>query len=232
MNRSGLFSPAQVPDEMLDKGKTMKKIIEITATLSLAGLLMAPVMAQGGMGGFQMPPEMTKAMDKMRTARKNRMAIGRTVKAISELNKDPKTALTPDQAKKIGGVIDKWSKKPDMTEDQAKQASKDLTTPLASNLAQIKKLALELQQGNRMGGGGGRMGGGGGGMGGGRPGGGGAPAGGMPAFDPKAIARRIEDSLKKPYNPFNPETWGTDAWVQRMKDGYTSSVKEIKSKAK
>jgi polyhydroxyalkanoate synthesis regulator phasin len=205
----------------------MKKVLMVAATLMMAALVTGPVMAQGGMGGFQMPPELKKAMDKMRTARKNRIMIGRTVRAISELNKDPKTALTKDQAKKVTAVLDKWAKKPDMTEDQAKQVSKELTAPLATNVSQIKKLAVEMQANNRMGGGGGgggRMGGGG--------GGGGAAGGGMPAFDPKAIARRIEDGLKKPYNPMNPDTWGTDQWVQRMKDSYGNAVKDIKSKAK
>ena len=61
---------------------------------------------------------------------------------------------------------------------------------------------------------------------------GGAAGGGMPAFDPKAIARRIEDGLKKPYNPMNPGTWGDDQWVQRMKDSYGNAVKDIKAKAK
>ena len=69
-------------------------------------------------------------------------------------------------------------------------------------------------------------------MGGGRPSGGEAAGGGMPAFDPKAIARRIEDGLKKPYNPMNPGTWGDDQWVQRMKDSYGNAVKDIKAKAK
>ena len=61
----------------------MKKVLMIAATLMMAALVSGPVMAQGGMGGFQMPPELTKAMDKMRTARKNRMMIGRTVRAIA-----------------------------------------------------------------------------------------------------------------------------------------------------
>ena len=196
----------------------MKKVLMIAATLMMAALVSGPVMAQGGMGGFQMPPELTKAMDKMRTARKNRMMIGRTVRAIAELNKDPKTALTKDQAKKVTTVLDKWASKPDMTEDQAKQVSKELTAPLSTNISQIKKLAVEMQANNRMGGG--------------RPGGGGAAGGGMPAFDPKAIARRIEDGLKKPYNPMNPGTWGDDQWVQRMKDSYGNAVKDIKAKAK
>jgi polyhydroxyalkanoate synthesis regulator phasin len=199
----------------------------------------APVVAQGpgGGGGFGMPPEMMKVFEKMRTARKNRMQVGQTIRALAEINKDPKTALTKDQAKKILAVIDAWKKKPDMTEDQAKQVSKDLTKPLASNLSQLKALTVAMASRGRMGGGGGgRMGGGGGGrpgggggFGGGRPGGGGA-GGGMP--DPKEMIRRIEDSLKKPYNPMNSATWGDGGWVQRMKDGFDNSVKEIAARAK
>jgi len=30
----------------------------------------------------------------------------------------------------------------------------------------------------------------------------------------------------------NPDTWGTDQWVQRMKDSYGNAVKDIKDKAK
>ena len=211
----------------------------VLLAVALAVAVSAPVMAQGpgGGGGFGMPPEMMKVFEKMRTARKNRMQIGQTVRALAELNKDPKTALTKDQAKKVLAVIDAWKKKPDMTEDQAKQVSKDLTKPLASNLAQLKALTVAMSSRNRMGGGrmgggggmgGGRMGGGGG-MGGGRPGGGGM-GGGMP--DPKEMIRRIEDSLKKPYNPMNSGTWGDGPWVQRMKDGFDNSIKEIGARAK
>ena len=115
----------------------MKKVLMVAATLMMAALVTGPVLAQGGMGGFQMPPELTKAMDKMRTARKNRMMIGRTVRAIAELNNDPKTALTKDQAKKVVAVLDKWATKPDMTEDQAKQVSKELTAPLEIGRAHV-----------------------------------------------------------------------------------------------
>lgn len=202
-----------------------------------AALLMTvtgPVLAQGpGGGGFQMPPELTKAFEKMRTARKNRMQVGQMVRALADLNKDPKTALTKDQAKTVLGVINSWKSKPDMSEDQAKAVSKQLTAPLGKNLAQLKALTTSIQERGRMGGGGGRMGGGGGpGGGGGRPGGGGPGGPGGGAFDPKAIARRIEDSLKKPYNPFNAATWGEGPWIQRMKDSFDGSVKTISDKAK
>lgn len=226
----------------------MKSRLWLAAALMMT--VTGPVLAQGpgGMGGFQMPPELTKAMEKMRTARKNRMQVGQTIRALAELNKDPKTALKKDQAAKIVKVIDAWKSKPDMSEDQAKQVSKELTAPIASNLSQLKALTVAMQSRGRMGGmggGGGRMGGGGGGFGGGRPGGGGGFGGGRPGgggpggagggmggFDPKAIARRIEDGLKKPYNPMNASTWGDGGWVQRMKDSFDNSVKEIAAKAK
>ena len=35
----------------------MKKVLMIAATLMMAALVTGPVMAQGGMGGFQMPPD-------------------------------------------------------------------------------------------------------------------------------------------------------------------------------
>lgn len=208
----------------------MKQRVWIAAALLLT--VAGPVLAQGpGGGGFQPPPELMKAFEKMRTARKNRMQVGQTIRALAELNKDPKTALTKDQAKKVLAVINSWKSKPSMTEDQAKQVSKELTTPLASNLSQLKALTVAMQSRGRMGGMGGGRPGGGGGMGGGRPGGGGPPGGGG-AFDPKAMARRIEDSLKKPYNPMNAATWGDGPFVQRMKDSFDNSVKEISTRAK
>jgi hypothetical protein len=210
----------------------------IGLAIALATALCAPVVAQGpgGGGGFGMPPEMMKVFEKMRTARKNRMQVGQTIRALAEINKDPKTALNKDQAKKVLAVIDAWKKKPDMTEDQAKQVNKDLTKPLASNLTQLKALTVAMASRGRMGGGGGGRTGGGGGFGGGRPGGGGgrpgggAPGGGMP--DPKEMVRRIEDSLKKPYNPMNSATWGDGGWVQRMKDSFDNSIKDIAARAK
>ncbi|MGC4045096.1 MAG: hypothetical protein QM758_14995 [Armatimonas sp.] len=190
------------------------------AILGLAAALVftTGAMAQGPGGG--MPPEMQKMMaefQKMRNSPKGKLGI--TLRALGELNNDPKTKVTKPQATKILGLLNPWKSKTTMSQDEAAALNKQITGTFS--LAQIKKQATMGQGGGGMGGG---RPGGGGGMGGGRPGGGGPgggggrPGGGGPGggFDPK----KMMDGLKKSQaaNPINPMSYPDSPFRQRMVD--------------
>lgn len=169
-------------------------------------VLTTTAQAQGpGGGGFQIPPAMQakfKAWQHWRDSHKNVTSLQRTLGALGDMERDPRTKLTKPQAQKALAVIKKWQSKPALTDAQALQVNKQLTAPLS--LAQIKKIAMASQgrRGGFGGGGGGRGPGGGGGgrpgggFGGGRPGGG----GGRPPMDPNAFP------APKDYNPLNANT--------------------------
>ncbi len=176
--------------------------------------------AQGGFGGgAQMTPVQQakmKAWQKFRDNHKNYQAVGGTLRGIQELDKDPKTALTKDQAKKILATFKQWESKSVLTNDQAGQANKQITSSLT--LAQAK--AVVVAQMSRAGGPGGRPGGGGfGGPGGGRPGGGGpggagGPGGGRPGGGPGGMANfKMPDP--KEYNPLNPGSMPDSPFKER-----------------
>jgi hypothetical protein len=217
--------------------------IQKTLPLALAAtFLLMPSLTRAqppGMGGGGPSPEMMKTFQKMREVmekRKNLTNVGMMLGAVTEFEKDPKTALTKDQAKKILAVVTPWASKPAMTDDQAKQVSAQISKTL--NVAQIKKYAQidkEMKARWGGGGGGGRPGGGGGGMGGGRPGGGGPGGGGgrpggggMGGFDPNKMLA----DLQKPMNPLNPTTLPEG----RMREGSIKRIGEamtaLKAKAK
>jgi len=217
------------------------KILRFAFPLVAAALLISSgaVRAQGGPpgaggpggGGFQMSPEMKKAMDDMKKWRenhKNFQQVGMTVRTVSEFEKDPKTALTGDQAKKIWGLISPWTSKPTMTDAQAKTLNDSVVKVFT--VPQIKKLAAaqkEMQGRMRGGMGGGRPGGGGagGGQGGGRPGGG----GGM--FDPSKM-KEMAKNMTKEYNPLNTKTYPDTPWKDRIAGPMDAALKAIQAKGK
>lgn len=205
-------------------------LLAATALIGLAGA----AYAQGGPGGggFQPSPEMRKmfeGMQKWRDNHKNLVALGQTLRALNEFDKDPKTKLSKDQAKKIMGVIKPWQGKPVMTDDQAQGVNKKITSSFT--LAQVKKMAT-MPRG--FGGGGGRPGGGmggGGGFGGGRPGGGGmGGGGGRPGgpggFDPQQMQKAMK-AMQKEYNPLNPATFPDTPFKDRMVQRLNETMKSI-----
>lgn len=130
------------------------------------------------------------------------MTLGRTVRGLGMLDRDPTTKLSAAQAKQILPVLRAWRHKPTMTDAQAAQVNHQITATLKP--AQIQKLAARRGPG---GGPGGRPPGGGprpGGFGrppggfGGRPGGFGGPPppGGFGGTPP----------TPKAFNPLNPDT--------------------------
>lgn len=194
----------------------MNRIARIIMGAAAAMAFVAPALAQGppggGPGGFNPPPEMMakiKAWQKWRENHKSVAAITHTIRGLGECEKDPKTALNKDQAKKVLAVLKAWRTKPVMSNDQAGGVNKALNAPLS--LLQIKKIAATPEFGQRGGGGGGGMGrpgGGGGGPGGGRPGG----PGGFTLPDPKD------------FNPLNPDS---SPFQGRMKDMAVQRYNEL-----
>lgn len=218
---------------------TMKKLaLPLAAALLLT--ISSAVRAQGppggGGGGFQPSPEMMamfKKFGEWRDKNKNLAGMGGYIGMLAEFDKDPKTALTKDQAKKIAAAVNPWKAKPIMTDAQAKELQKTIgatfTVAQAKKSAQLMKEAAERRGRMGGGGGGGRPGGGGGapGGGGGRPGGG-APGGGM---DMAAMKKRF-DTMMKGYNPLNfatvPDSPMKERAIKPVKDGF--AVLDKKSK--
>jgi hypothetical protein len=183
--------------------RLLKWIIPVAAVVAIA----PAATAQGGFGAG-MPPEMQakmKAWQKFRDNHKNFSSIQQTIAGIGECEKDPKTALTKPQAKKVLAVLNKWGSKPTMTNEEAAAANKELTAGMT--IAQIKKVATAPAPGRGgRGFGGGQRGAGG--PGGARPAGGG-PGGGMANF-------KMPDP--KEYNPLNPDTLPFEQFKKIAKD--------------
>lgn len=179
-------------------------------------MLMASTMAAfaqppGGPGGFQMTPEMQRRMEefrKWRDAHRYTFQLTSTLRGLEELDRNQKTKLTPAQAKKILGVLQPLRNKPKMTQDDAKNALKQIKAAL--NVTQLNALArIEAERRNRFGG----PGGGGMGM---RPGGPGGAPGGAPGARPGGNAgprpggpasgrwQMPDLSSMKDFNPFKP----------------------------
>src|SRR5690242_5336325 len=96
----------------LGREENMTRATLWTTTLLL---LTAPVLAQGPPGGGPpggMPPEIQKAMEQVKYRRQMREQL----RAVSEINRNPATALSPTQAKQILAVVKPWSTKDKMTE--------------------------------------------------------------------------------------------------------------------
>ena len=87
----------------------------------------------GGMGGAAPSPEMMamfKKFGEWRDKNKSLSSVNRTLGALAEFEKDPKTALTKDQAKKILAVVGPWKSKPIMTDANAKDMLKQVGATL------------------------------------------------------------------------------------------------------
>ena len=187
------------------------------AGLILAAAACGPILqAQAQTPGGGPPPEMMakiKAWQKWGETHKNLSNLQTMLFQIHQMDQDPATRLTKPQAAKLLGVMRTWQSRPTMSDDQAKQVSKQIGALL--NERQLKKMTTMQPPWARRGGmGGGGMGGmrPGGGMGGMRPGGGMGggmrPGGGMGAGRPGGGPGgfRMPDPPKGGYNPFNAST--------------------------
>lgn len=168
----------------------MKRWIVPCVAVGLLASLAPTVSAQMG----QPSPEMMakfQAWRRFYDNNKNLDRLRKTLMGFRDIEKDPKTQFTKQQAREILAVYKQWKNKPALTDDQAKTINKELTKSLT--MAQIKVLAAasDPMRGGRGFGGGSRPAGGG-------PGGMGRPGAGMtnPANFPDP----------RPYNPLNPDT--------------------------
>jgi len=184
----------------------MKRLALCTGVLLLLITAVAAVaQPPPGAGGFQMTPEMQRQIEawrKWREAHRYTFQLTNTLRALIEIDKDPKTKLTPAQAKKILAVLQPYRNKPKMTQDDAKNALKGIKAAL--NVNQLNAIArIEAERRNRRGG----PGGGGMGM---RPGGPGGAPGGMPRRCWCAPGRtwrtgwRLPDARPQPDEGFQP----------------------------
>ncbi len=183
----------------------MRRVTLYISAFVVMAAMAAVAQPPPGAGGFQMTPEMQRRMEefrKWREAHKYTFQLTSTLRGLEMLDRDAKTKLTPAQAKKILAVLQPLRNKPKMTQDDAKNALKQIKAALTVN--QLNALArFEAERRNRRGGPGGGMG-----M---RPGGMGGPPGGAPGARPGAPggpggARPQMPNLSqmKDFNPFKP----------------------------
>jgi hypothetical protein len=219
----------------------MKRLAFWTGVLLLVITAVAAIaQPPPGAGGFQMSPEMQKRFEEMRKwreAHKYTFQLTSTLRALEEIDKDPKTKLTPAQAKKILAVLQPYRNKPKMTQDDAKNALKGIKAALTVD--QLNAIArIEAERRNRRGGFGG-PGGGGMGM---RPGGPGMPPGGAPGARPGGAPgaggrpgapggnfRMPDFSQMKDFNPFKPDT--STPFGQRAAQRWNEFFKGLQQRA-
>jgi hypothetical protein len=197
------------------------------AGLMLAGL---PVLAQappggggpGGGGGFQMSPE----MQKFREQNKYKFQMQQQLRAISEINRDPTTAITSSQAKQLLAVYRPWTTKPKMTEEDAKGIMRSVKKVMTSK--QLTAMGNVKPQ-RRGGGGPGGPGGPGGGQGGfnraGGPGGPGGPGGQGGRPRPNLSQMKDPNFLSTKVDPNSP-------WTSRRADRNKRMIAMLEAKAK
>ena len=203
--------------------KTVRTALVAIAAVALAN---GVAHAQGGFpggGSGGPPPEMMKKFQAMRQwfdTHKNVRQVSTTFGAFAELDKEPATKVSKDQAKKVLAIVNAWQSKPVMSNDQAGTVSKELAGTMT--MTQLKKMAT--MKGPGMGGGRG------GGMGGGRPGGGGGMGGGRPGGGGGGFnAASIPDP--KEYNPLSPKTFWNSPWKDRTISRFNSTLTLLKSRA-
>lgn len=200
----------------------MIRLRNILVASAGAAILATSAIAQGP-GGFQMTPAIQakmKAWQKWNDSHKNIRAVGQTLGAIVEMQKDPKTKFNKAQSKTVLGILKTWRNKPVMSNAQAQTVNKQLAGTFT--MPQLKKLASMPQRGGR--------GFGGGGQGGPRPGGQGGPGGGRPGGGGRGF-----DMSKMPapreYNPLNPSTIPMErqrARAAERTDGLIKTLSAIK----
>ena len=136
----------------------MKSLVKLIAPLALIVSIAPVALAQGGMGGG-MPPEMAakiKLWQKFGENHKNFTILQKTMFGFGECEKDPKAALTKDQAKNILSQLKKWEDKPVMSNDEAgalvKALTKGMTIPQIKTANSAKMPDMRKQMASRPGG--------------------------------------------------------------------------------
>jgi hypothetical protein len=158
-----------------------------------------------------------KLWQRYRDEHKKATGLGDTVRKIEGLNKEDQFRLDKKQSATMLAIMNKWSSKPTLSEDEAVVVTKDINGMLT--VKQIKKMTTMPTGFGRGGQGGGRPGGGPGG-GGPRPGGPGGRPGGFTMPDPP----------KAGMNPFNPES-APPMFKERMKKNLSDFKAELAKQA-
>jgi hypothetical protein len=189
-------------------------------TVGVCAVSAPPTLAQGP-GGFQPTPQMRAkfaAWQKWRENNKSLSNLQTMLFQVREMDKDPAVQLNKPQSAKMLVILKKWRNKPTMSDDQAKQVSKQIGSMLSEK--QLKKMTTIQGPGMRRGGGG--FGGGGG-----RPGGPGGPPGGRPGGRPGGFT--MPDPPKNGYNPLNPDTLPFERMrpmAKKSMDEFTASLEK------
>ncbi len=184
----------------------MRKSIERVIALSVLTLLVAAAsFAQGqgqGFGQFQ----------QFREEHKYTFQLMQMVHHIGMINADPKHTLTPAQAKSVLSVIKPLSTKPKLTQDQAKQALKDLKKIF--NVSQLNAMAKIKAPQRRMGSQGG-------------PGGPGGPG----AQRPQGNRPRFDLASMKNFNPFYAKASKNDPMAAARAKRQSQFMSDLTKKA-
>ena len=191
----------------------------VAAAILVSLAVSQPASAQPSMSGP--PPELMAKMKKWQQWGDSHKSLSRLqamIVQVAGLDKEPGSRLSPQQAGKFLGIMKMWSTKPTMSDDQAKQVSKQIGAMLTTK--QIQKMATMSNPFGQ---------GAGGGMGGMRPGGG-AGAGGRMGGGPGGM--KIPDPPKGGYNPFNADTMPfpqTRPMIKKMQQDFMT---QLQSRAK
>lgn len=199
----------------------LRAALPVLACLGTLAVSPAVSVAQGPPGG-SLPPaamEKIKAWQKYRETHKNVSNLSTLLFQIREMDSDPSTRLNKEQAGKLLGVMKAWRNRPTMSEDQAKQAQKQIGGMLTPK--QVQKIATIRPRfgGGRMGAGGGAPGGG---------GTGGGPGGGGMRMDPS----KIPSPPATGFNPFNPDTNPMAKTRPEFKKAGEAFVADLEKRAK
>lgn len=189
-------------------------------SMALLGLTMlgrqTKAQGPGGQGGP--PPEIMAKIRKWQAwqkQHKNVSQLGTELYEVEQLNQQPGYTLTKQQSAKLLAILKACRHKPTMTEEQARQVSKQIGSLLTTK--QIQKMTTLTPPWLRRGGGGGF-----GGRQGGPSQGSGRPGGGFNFPDPPAGG----------YNPLNPDTLPFPPMRDRAKQGLDAFMSTLQTQAK
>jgi hypothetical protein len=168
------------------------------------------------------------AMQKWRDSHKNVVALGRTVRGLSELQGDKKLKLNKSQAQSVLVVIAKWKGKTALTDAQAKEVNAALKKPLSKS--QLQKIdSASSSFGGRRGPGGAPMG---------APGGPGGPRAMGSAGAPNRPRQmgsggpaggNFRMPAPKDYNPLNPSTMPMKQMQERAQKRMNDLIASLKA---
>jgi len=188
----------EYPDENEGGNSSMNRHTRLLVAAIAAAVFSTAVLAQqqpyGPAAGFREKYKYTFQLMQM-------------VRHIGEMEKDKKYALTPAQAKKVLAVLKPLRSKPKLTQDQAKQALKDLKSALtAEQLNAMARMRTRFRPGP--------------------PGGAGPRAGGQ---QPQ---RRWDPNAMKDFNPFYSKAKVDDPRAKERQKRWNEFFSKLEQKAK